>query len=148
MSLQVAAAIGTCVSALAGAGAILVALHTYRRQVNADLFLKYTARYQEVMDSFPAGLRAARLASDGEPPEPSRDLSLAVLRYLNLCSEEYYLCRRGYLSKEVWSIWEDELTRTLSSPLLRREWAELRSEFSAYPEFRNYVDTIQATRGT
>lgn len=143
MSLEAAAVFGTCLSAVAGAGAILVALHTYKRQVNAELFLRYTARYQEVMDSFPVGSRGARLKSDGEPPEPSEALSLAVLRYLNLCSEEFYLCKRGYLSKDVWHIWEAELKRTLASPLLRREWTTLRSEFSAYPDFGGYVDQVQ-----
>lgn len=143
MSLQVAAAVGTCVSALAGAGTIFVAFHTYKRQVNANLFVKYTSRYKQVMDAFPTAARQARLDVDGPPPDSSEELSLAVLRYLNLCSEEYYLCESGYLSRDVWEIWESELHRTLSSPLLVREWQELRSEFSAYPEFRDYVDQVQ-----
>lgn len=146
MDVQLVAAVGTSVSALAAAGGILVALHTYRRQVNANLFLKYADRYQEVMDSFPPGALEARLDVDGEPPEASEALSLAVLRYLNLCSEEFYLCKRGYLSEDVWKIWEAELERTVSSPLLKREWQKLRTEFVAYPEFRSYVDQVQAEK--
>jgi hypothetical protein len=67
----------------------------------------------------------------------------AVLRYLNLCSEEFYLCRCGYLAREVWDIWEAELDRTLWSPIVRREWPELKREFAAYPEFAAYVDERQ-----
>jgi hypothetical protein len=144
MDMQAAAALGTFASATAGACAILVALHTYRRQTNAQLFMAYTQRYQQIMDSFPEGCRGSRLMLDGDPPPECEPLSLAVLRYLNLCSEEFYLCRAGYLSKGVWSIWEAELQRTLASPLLVREWAKLRQEFGAYSEFVLYVDAIQA----
>jgi hypothetical protein len=71
------------------------------------------------------------------------ELTLCVLRYLNLSSEEFYLYRRGYLRREVWDIWEGELLRTLRSPLLRREWKTLRHEFISYPEFSRYVDDAQ-----
>jgi hypothetical protein len=95
------------------------------------------------MDSFPPGCRGTRLDSEGEPPESCEELTLAVLRYLNLCSEEFYLCRQGYLAKDVWDIWEAELKRTLASPLLRREWKQIKYEFSAYPEFSSFVDLAQ-----
>lgn len=144
MTVQAVAAIGTFASALVGATAVLVALIAYKRQTNAQLFLAYTSRYQEVMDSFPPGCRGSRLDSYGEPPSPSEDLTLAVLRYLNLCSEEFYLCREGYLSKGVWNIWEAELKRTLASPLVRREWALIKNEFAAYPEFLDFVDLAQS----
>jgi hypothetical protein len=66
-----------------------------------------------------------------------------VLRYLNLSSEEYYLFKRGYLRADVWRIWEGEMVRTLRSPLLRREWTKLASEFVSYPEFSTYVEQVQ-----
>ena len=64
----------------------------------------------------------------------------AVLEYLNLSSEEFYLWKRGYLSSEIWQIWESELIRTLRSPMLGREWAKLRPEFQSYPEFSMFVE--------
>lgn len=143
MDLKTVADIATFVSALAAFVAILVGIRTYKRQTNAQVFLEYTARYENVMALFPADARRARLDLDGEPPGPSDELSLAVLRYLNLCSEEFYLCRRRYLARDVWSIWEAELKRTLRSPLLLREWKSLRREFQSYPEFLEYVDEAQ-----
>ena len=92
------------------------------------------------MESFPPEARPARLSLEGKMPDHSEGLSISILRYLNLCSEEYYLCKRGYLSKELWEIWEDELKRTLNSPLFVREWKDLRNEFLSYPEFLEFVD--------
>jgi hypothetical protein len=143
-TLNVAAQVGTFLSALAAVVMIAVAVRTYRRQTNAQIFLEYTARYERVMESFPGDGRRARLDLQGPAPNCSEELTLAVLRYLNLCSEEFYLCRRGYLARDVWTIWEDELKRTLRSPLVRREWKQLRGEFESYPAFVEYVDAAQA----
>ena len=120
---------------------LLIGIRTYRRQTNAQVFLEYTKRYENIMESFPTNALPARLALEGTPPPQSTELSLALLRYLNLSSEEFYLQSKGYLAKEIWLIWEGELTRTLRSPLMRREWKELRSEFDSYPEFLTYVDS-------
>jgi hypothetical protein len=95
------------------------------------------------MNMFPVKGRKARLDSFGEAPPPSEELSLAVLRYLNLCSEEFHLCKKKYLSKDVWKIWEAELKRTLASTLVKREWTKLREEFQSYLEFVKYVDKAQ-----
>jgi hypothetical protein len=122
---------------------ISVGVFIYRRQCSAQVFLEYTNRYSEVMDRFPPEGLKARLNLSAEPPERSDELSLAVLRYLNLSSEEFYLCKQKYLSNHVWEIWEAELKRTLSSALVVREWEGLREEFRSYPEFLEYVDHAQ-----
>lgn len=125
------------------AASILFGVYVFRRQMNAQLFLEYTKRYEEVMRSYPADDRSTRLDSDGEPPSESAELTAAILRYLNLCSEEFYLWRRGYLSTDIWRIWEGEIRRTLASPLYRREWPQLVAEFAAYDEFVRYVRDAQ-----
>ena len=96
------------------------------------------------MQSFPRGTWNSRLNINAEPPECSDELSLSVLKYLNLCAEEYYLYKRGYLAKDVWKIWECELNRTLRSPLFKREWRTLIGEFESYPEFRDFVQKTQS----
>jgi hypothetical protein len=47
---------------------------------------------------------------------------------------------------EVWKIWEHELIRILQSPLFKREWQELESEFRSYPEFLDFVNRAQRTQ--
>ena len=125
------------------AASILFGVYVFRRQMNAQPFLEYTKRYEEVMRSYPGDLRSARLHTDGEPPPESTELTAVVLKYLNLCSEEFYLWKRGYLSTDIWRIWEGEMLRTMASPLYRREWPKLRAEFAAYDEFASYVESAQ-----
>lgn len=145
MTLQLVlqfATLGTLVIGLVG---LLNTLRAQRRQANAQVFLAYTGRYDNIMQSFPKEAVGARIGSADADPANTPELRVAVLRYLNLCSEEFHLYRRRYLDRNVWRIWEGELLRTLRTPLFRREWAALRGEFEAYPEFREYVDAAQSS---
>lgn len=117
---------------------------TYRGQMNAQLFLSFTERYENLMCNAPAEFRAWRLNPDTAPPEMTQDVHTSILAYLNLCSEEYFLWRNGYLDHAIWCIWSDELERRLRSDLFRREWPKLREEFQSYGHFCEFVDRAQA----
>jgi hypothetical protein len=129
--------VGTAVS-------ILVAARVYRRQMNAQLFLEYTKRYEELANRWPQAMQAARVADAEDLPPPSEELRLGALRYLALCSEEYYLWKRRYVSADFWNIWQVEIERCLRSPLYRREWPGLAEEFLSHEEFAQFVRRVQA----
>ena len=133
----------TAIPIAVGVIALIWGIVSYKNQMNAQLFLEFTKRFEEVMQSFPKNTWPSRLNIEGKPPPKSKALSLSALRYLNLCSEEYYLYKKHWLHKEIWKIWENELIRTLQTPLFIREWKTLAGEFESYPEFKEYVDKIQ-----
>ena len=135
--------IGTLISAIGAIVTIIVGIVIYWRQSNTQIFFEYTKRYDEIMESFPHEARVARLTYKGGLPDQSEELSVAILRYLNLCSEEYYLYKKGYLAKDLWGIWEDELKHTLKNPLFVREWKTLRTQYISYPEFIKFVENAQ-----
>jgi hypothetical protein len=114
-----------------------------RRTLNAFVYMKYTERYEHIMNSFPQGTYSARLDSHGAPPEITEQLRLAILRYLNLCSEEFCLWQNKYIADGVWKIWQAEMDRTLVTPLYRKAWPLLEREFVSYPEFSKYVEQVQ-----
>ena len=143
MTLKTFAQLSTVIGSVAAAAAILVAVYVYNRQMNVQVFLEYTKRFDEVMTTFPEYARWARRDLDAAPPHESPELTVAVLRYLNLCAEEFYLQRRGCLARDVWRIWEDELKSTLCSPLVQREWNVLQREFFNFPEFVAFVERTQ-----
>jgi hypothetical protein len=142
MSPEIIAQIGTIISIIIGIIAFVWGVRSYNQQMNTQVFLTYTQRFDQIMDSFPKDAWVMRLDLD-RLPDSSPELSRSVLKYLNLCAEEYYLLQKKLLAKDVWQIWEDELKRTLQSPLFKREWKELAKEFEAYPEFRQYLENIQ-----
>jgi hypothetical protein len=140
--------IATIVSAVAGVAFVWAMIETYKGQMNAQVFTEYNNRYDQIITAFPRDAWEARFNLDTALPVASMELTLCVLRYLNLSSEEFYLYRNGYLRGDVWKMWEGELRRTLRSPLVRREWKTLASEFVSYPEFARYVEDAQTENQT
>ena len=141
MSFELFIQIATLVSILVGIFAFFYGVTSYKKQMNAQVFLQYTMRFEDIIKSFPKNAWSARKNSDDKLPKPSEELTTSVLRYLNLCSEEFYLYKEKYLSKNIWNIWSNELVRTLRTPLFRREWKDLVNEFESYPEFQEFVHT-------
>jgi hypothetical protein len=131
----------TVVSAGAAVIAVWFASRTFRRSAELQAFLEFTKRYETIMDSLPSRARTDTRWS----PEVDPDLAIR-LRYLNLCSEEFYLMQRGLLSKTVWSIWETEMRATLGSDPYLDGWRTLARQFDSYPEFSGFVDTCQIGR--
>jgi len=116
----------------------------YKRDTYAKMFIEYTKRFENIMQSFPDDNWTLRLnLNSTTESEISPKMRLSILQYLNLCSEEYHLWKKGYLAQDVWEIWEKELIRTLQSPLFQKEWKLIATEFEAYEEFCNYVNDVQ-----
>ena len=113
-------------------------IYVYHRQMNAQLYLEYTRRCDQILQDFPCEVRF-----NLEEAAPGSVERLLLLRYLNLCSEEFYLWNNGYLSGRIWQIWEGEIQRFLRSPLVLMEWQKLREEFNSFAQFQQYVDTVQ-----
>jgi len=143
--LDFAIKVGTMISVIIGVLGLALGIRTYRRQTNAQLFLEYTRRYEEIMGDIPPESLQIRFEFEMKEPGESARLKLAILRYLNMTSEELYLWKRGYLADDVWQIWAKEVRRILRSPLLRREWPDLKVEFEAYEDFCAFVERIQGT---
>jgi hypothetical protein len=137
-----------CVTAAGTIGTFLTLIFTIRnvrRQINVDILMKYTERYEHILDKFPQDALFGRFDSQALPPQ-SKQLTLCLLKYLNLCSEEYYLWKNGYLAKTVWAVWEGDLKRMIAIPLLQREWPDLRAEYLSHQDFMEYVERIQAEK--
>lgn len=114
-----------------------------RKQMNMQIFLTYTDRFDKIMQCFPDNAFQSRYGLDDTLPPESKALTLAVIKYLNMVSEEYYLHKRDYLDTAIWHIWESEIKRTLCSPLIRREWPKVVCEFVAFDTFARYVQSVQ-----
>jgi len=99
--------------------------------MNAEVFMKYAERYEQIMSSFPESAFCARFSMSGELPPASPQFTLAVLKYLNLSSEEFYLWKKSYVADDVWKIWEHELMRII--PASKERMARARVRVSVLP---------------
>ena len=135
-------AFASCVAAVTSAGTAVVAIRiaatTFQRGAELQAFLMLTGRYEAIMSELPP---AARVSDDWEP---DTDENFAIrLKYLNLCSEEFYSKETKLLSRAVWDIWENELRATLASPPYVEAWAALACRFESHPAFKTFVEAAR-----
>lgn len=139
--------LATPAGVIGGFTGLVYQINNVRRQNNVQILMKYTERYEHILGEFPKEALLARFDSQTLPSQ-SPELTLCLLKYLNLCSEEYYLWKHKYLAKTVWAIWEGDLKKMIASPVLQREWRSLQKEYQSHPEFLKYVERIQAEHAT
>jgi hypothetical protein len=113
-----------------------------RKQWNVDTFNIYSERYQAVVDNFPDDAYYNRFDESKLPPR-SPQLTIAVRKYLFILSSVHYLFAQGYLDDSIWQVWRIDMARTLNSPLITREWPEVKSEFQNFKAFTQFVEDIQ-----
>lgn len=116
---------------------------TFNRQTALSILANYTRRYEEIMDNFgEERLKLFELPEHHLPAQNAR-LTVNVLKYLNLCSEEHYLLEEKFFDKEMWKIWDVDMKEILASPAVEREWTtSLRNQFKSHPGFRDKVDRL------
>lgn len=143
MTIELATQIATILGVLIAGVGVYFGIRVYRRQMNAQLFLAFTERHAKVAQRLPRHEERNAATKTPEDPSKTSEITSAILDYLNLCSEEYYLWQGRFLSTAIWEIWEAELIRTLRTPLFLREWKGLKAEFVSYPKFVEYVEGKQ-----
>jgi hypothetical protein len=111
-------------------------------------FAEYTRRYSEITRTLPSEARRPEGDFDIEALSKAERglLSNAVREYMNLCSEEFYLHGRKKIDKETWSIWKTGIQETVRLPWIQKTWTSMRSEYSYYPEFCQFLEGCMPAR--
>src|ERR1700678_3918088 len=99
-----------------GTVGICVALVNQRRQLNAQMFIEYSGRFQNLLRLFPTEAWLANRNPSQPLPPPSQELTDCTLYCIQFVADVYHLHKGGYISKSLWRLWEREIRRTLAGP--------------------------------
>jgi hypothetical protein len=125
-----------------GSVGIFVALVNQRRQLNAQMFIGFSGRFQQILRLFPTEAWLANRNPSQPLPPSSQELTDCTLYCIQFIADAYYLHKGAYISKKIWMLWEREIQRTLSGPVFQREWAGVAAEFSHDRQFLRYINTL------
>jgi len=125
-----------------GSIGVCVALVNQRRQMNAQMFIEFSGRFQNLLRLFPTEAWLANRNPTQPLPPSSPELTDCTLYCLQFVADAYYLHKGGYISKKMWMLWAREIKHTLSGPLFQREWAGVATEFAHDPEFLKYIEGL------
>ena len=136
----------TLFSVLVGGLGLGLAFLIHREQVKTEIFLALSARYDELMHSSSAGVWLSVPPEGVMVPERSQEVTISALRFCTLVSLTYFLFLDRRIPKRMWHLMLRSAERRMRTPWFMREWEHLRSEFESFPEFVEFVNSVQ--RGT
>ncbi len=142
MPADILAQFGQLGTLLVGSVGIGVALINQRRQLNAQMFIEFSRRFQELLRLFPTEAWLANRNHTQPLPPPSQELTDCTLYTIQLVADVYQLHKGGYVSKNLWMLWEREIKPTLTGPVFQREWEGVAAEFAHNREFEQYINTL------
>ena len=127
---------------LLGCLGVWVAMFNQRRQLNAQMFIEVSGRFQELLRMFPTEAWLANRNLRQPLPPPSREITDCTLYCLQLIADVYHVHQSGYISKALWNAWEREIKHILDGRIFRREWEWLEVEFSHNRHFLKYINEL------
>jgi hypothetical protein len=133
-------------SLIVGAVAICVALFNQRRQLNAQMFIEFSGRFQDLLRLFPTEAWLANRNPSQPMPPPSQELTDCTLYCLQLMADVYHLHKARYVSRHMWRVWEREVKNTLTGPVFQREWPGVSVEFAHDREFLQYINALMVNK--
>jgi len=125
-----------------GSLGIYVALRNQHRQLNAQMFIEFSGRFQELLRLFPTEAWLANRNPSKALPPPSQELTDCTLYAMQFIADVYHLHKGGYISRGAWKVWEREIRKTLSGPVFKREWPVVSVEFAHSGDFVDYIDEV------
>tara|TARA_R100001039_G_scaffold31506_1_gene24106 strand:+ start:467 stop:883 length:417 start_codon:yes stop_codon:yes gene_type:complete len=120
--------------------AFIFTVISFKRQLRLSFFSEYTKRYQEIIINLPSTINSKEFDFD-HLDEEEKDKTLRYMRaYFDLCSEEYFLMKRGHIGEETWQEWSAGMEFSFSKVAFKKAWFLLREDTIYYGEFCQFVE--------
>jgi hypothetical protein len=146
LSRDVVVQLGQVGTLILGSLGVWVAMFNQRRQLNAQMFIEVSGRFQELLRLFPTEAWLANRNPSQPLPPSSHEITDCTLYCFQLVADVYQVHQGGYISKKLWNAWEREIKHILEGRIFRREWESLAVEFSHNAEFLDYINALMATK--
>jgi hypothetical protein len=125
-----------------GSLGVWIAMINQRRQLNAQMFITVSGRFQELLRLFPTDAWLANRSASQPLPPRSHEITDCTLYCLQLVADVYHLRQGKYISEKLWYAWEREIKHILAGRIFRREWEWLELEFSHNRDFLKYINGL------
>jgi len=121
---------------------------SFKKQLQLNFFADYTKIYQEITLNFPESINEEDFKIDSLEKEVKNKTLRYMRAYFDLCSEEYFLWKKGNIDNATWKEWESGIKFAFSKPAFRQAWEVLRLDTIYYGEFTEFVNNTISNKNT
>lgn len=132
------------VISVCGFSAVFYGFWLNHKALQTSVSLDFFRRYDEISKHLPGKIHSISKSFKIEKfdDEDKQVFLKYARRYLNLCSEEFALYSQKRIASDIWGVWSSEIADIFTFSAWKSAWKILREEYSSFPEFRNYIDSL------
>jgi len=132
------AAAGVVATVAGIVAAVRVSRFKSRKHCDQQYFIEYSKRYQELVSQAPGDIRDPNFRLVGRQ---DYDLVLRFTHaYLDMCFEQWFLGRQGWVSARLWSLWRKGMESAFSRPAFQQAWRVMRVDKKCDKDFLLFVE--------
>lgn len=138
------AAIAAVITVIVTVKSLRTSIEQFNEQLQLNIFIDYTKRYQEIMLNFPESINEDNFDFDNLDKETkTKEKTLRYMRaYFDLCSEEYFLHSQEKIGDNTWHEWKSGIEYAFSKTAFIKGWGIIRLDTEYYPDFIKFVNEI------
>lgn len=114
---------------IAAVGTIIFNQYNENKRHKLQFFTEYTRRYQDII---------LRMPEDPSDPQFLKYMQL----YFGLCSEEFYLYKKGLIDKNVWDLWVDGMALTMKKRSFKTAWQGHLAQHYNDDDFLHFISEL------
>lgn len=140
---QIIIAIGTLATAYYAYSTSKKTTEIFSKQLKLSFFSDYTKRYQEIVLHFPENINENDFDYETLSPEVKEKTLRYMRAYFDLCSEEYFLWKDGYIDDKVWEEWKSGIEYAMSKTAFQKAWNDyIKVSTIYYKDFTDFINSI------
>jgi len=103
-----------------------------------QFYSRFVERYEEILLKLPSNIYSKDF--NYNEIQDKESFLRAMRSYFDLCSQEYYLYKKGKLKEEIWKEWEEGIDSSIKLSAFKNAWIELPNSQSTYNDFRKFME--------
>ncbi|HXK03398.1 MAG TPA: hypothetical protein VMS37_13410 [Verrucomicrobiae bacterium] len=123
---------------------VAVSLRSHRRQMYAQMYIEFSARFHDVLRTLPAQFWMSPGAEGQQMPPRNEELTKCCVQCFHIIADLYYLNRGGYITPGLWRPWRRAIKRAMQRPIMKREWLAVESNFDHDPDLCRFMRLLIA----
>ena len=134
------AAAGVAATVAGIVAAVRVSQLKSKTHCDQQYFIEYSKRYQEIVSQAAGDIRDPNFRLLGRQ---DYDLVLRTTHaYFDMCFEQWFLARQGYVSSRLWSLWREGMEAGFSRPVFQQAWRVMRVDKKCDKDFLLFVERL------
>ena len=111
----------------------------HREALSLNFYTYFWNRFDKILENLPSDFFDENF--DFSSVQNQEQLKRTIRSYFQMCSQEYYLYKKGKISHEIWTEWENGMKYFFNIPSIIEHYETLGASVT-HQDFQDYVQKV------